>query len=305
MSAHDVAVRVKHLTKTHGSVTALDDVSFTVEPGRLVGLLGHNGAGKSTLLQILTAQSFETAGEVEVFGEHPFENAGVLSRTFLVKENQRYPEHFRVRHVLDAAELMCPSWDHDLAESLLADFEVPPRRSVSKLSRGMLSSLGVTVGLASRAPLTMFDEPNLGLDAMARQRFYEVLLSDFAEHPRTIILSSHLIDEVADLFDDVLLLDRGRLVADESAEALRGRAVTVTGPAVTVDRFVARHQVLRRQQLGNTARVSVLASFDRAETADAERQGLSLEPLSLQELVVQTSSRRRAEERTAGEGVAR
>jgi ABC-2 type transport system ATP-binding protein len=100
--------------------------------------------------------------------------------------------------------------------------------------------VGVVIGLASRARLTFFDEPYLGLDAVARQPFYERLLADYAEHPRTVVLSTHLLDEVSDLIEHVVLIDKGRILIDEDADGLCSRAVTVTGPAVTVEAFTAR-----------------------------------------------------------------
>ena len=148
-------VTVHHLSKRFGNVTALDDVSFSLREHAIYGLLGRNGAGKTTLMQILTAQGFASSGQVEVFGADPYENADVLSRVCFVKESQRYPDNFTVRHALRAASLLFPYWDDEFAQSLLADFQLPARRRVKKLSRGMLSALGVIIGLASRAPLTL------------------------------------------------------------------------------------------------------------------------------------------------------
>ena len=283
-------VHVEGLTKHYGSVTALDDVSFSVTRNSIVGLLGRNGAGKTTLLQILSAQGFETSGRVEVFGEHPYENDRVLSQICFIKESQKYPDGFTVRHVLDAARLMYRGWDHPFAQSLLADFDLPAGRGVKKLSRGMLSALGVIVGLASRAPLTFFDEPYLGLDAVARHLFYDRLLQDYADNPRTIVLSTHLIDEVADLLEHVLLIDRGRLVVDQDADSLRQRAVTVTGPSDNVARFTAAHELLHREDLGTAfARVTVAGTLEPGDRAKADELGLGLEPVSLQQLVVLTT----------------
>src|SRR5262249_13736725 len=154
---------------------------------------------------------------------------------------QHYPDKFRVKHALRAAELLYPRWDPAFAASLLADFAVPVDRLLRRLSRGQLSAVGVIIGLASRAPLTLFDEPYLGLDAVARQQSYDRLLADYAEHPRTVVLSTHLIDEVSDLIERVVLLDAGRVLIDADAESLRGAPVAVTGPADAVERFAAGH----------------------------------------------------------------
>src|SRR4051795_12298725 len=141
----------------------------------------------------------------------------------VIKEGQRYPDLFRVRDALDAAAMLFPNWDDDLARSLLRDFDLPEKRTIKKLSRGMNSAVGIVIGLASRAELTLFDEPYLGLDAVARQLFYDRLLADYAEHPRTILLSTPLIDEVANLLEHVIVIDRGRIVVDANADDLRGR----------------------------------------------------------------------------------
>jgi ABC-2 type transport system ATP-binding protein len=283
-------VHVEGLTKRYGSVTALDDVGFSITRGSIVGLLGRNGAGKTTLLQILSAQGFESGGRVEVFGEHPYENERVLSRICFIKESQKYPDAFTVRNVLDAARLMYRDWDEAFAQSLLEDFDLPPRRRVKKLSRGMLSALGVIVGLASRAPLTFFDEPYLGLDAVARHLFYDRLLQDYADNPRTIVLSTHLIDEVADLLEHVLLIDRGRLVVDQDADTLRESAVTVTGPTDNVARFTVAHDKLQHEQLGSAfSRVTVTGGLEAGERAKADELGLAVEAVSLQQLVVLTT----------------
>ncbi|MEN3265391.1 ABC transporter ATP-binding protein [Pseudonocardia sp.] len=274
-------VRMSGVTKRYGQVTALDGVSMELAENRIHGLLGRNGAGKTTVMQILTGQAFETSGGVEVFGEHPYENAGVLGRICFIKESQRYPDFFKVKHALRAAELLYPHWDAGFAAELVADFALPADRNIRKLSRGMLSAVGVIIGLASRAPLTFFDEPYLGLDAVARQLFYDRLLADYAAHPRTIVLSTHLIDEVSDLIEHVVLIDKGRILIDEDAEALRTRAVTVTGPVASVESFVAGRTVLHREQLGGFLRVTVSGVPDRPSVG-----GLEFEAVSLQQLVV-------------------
>lgn len=271
------------VTKRYGDCVALDDVSLRLQENQIHGLLGRNGAGKTTMMQILTAQNFATAGHVEVFGERPYENAGVLSRTCFIREALKYPDNYNVAHALRAAELVYPNWDAAFAETLVGEFGVPVKRRIKKLSRGQLSAVGVIIGLASRAPLTFFDEPYLGLDAVARQMFYDRLLADYAENPRTVVLSTHLIDEVSDLIEHVVLIDKGRILIDEDAEMLRGRAVTVTGPAEAVERFATGHTELHRERLGSFLRVTLSGAVPEPAS------GLEFEPVSLQQLVVRTT----------------
>ncbi|HWH01566.1 MAG TPA: ABC transporter ATP-binding protein [Pilimelia sp.] len=287
-------VTAHQVSKRFGEVVALDEVSFSLRENVIYGLLGRNGAGKTTLMQILTGHRLASSGRVEVFGEQPYERERVLARVCFVREGQRYPDGFRVRHALRAAELLFPRWDADFARSLVDTFDLPLRRPVKKLSRGMLSALGVVIGLASRAPLTLFDEPYLGLDAPSRQAFYDRLLADYAAHPRTVLLSTHLIDEVGDLVEHVLLVDRGRLVLDEDADTLRGYAVALSGPLEAVNALAAGRSELYRERVGGLSRVTVRGPFDDAAHHRARDLGVRVESVSLQQLVVRLTAARSA-----------
>lgn len=294
-------VAVRDLTKAYRSLPAVDGVTFTVEEDSITGLLGRNGAGKTTLMALLTGQVVPSSGSVAVFGADPLENDAVLTRTCFIKESQRYNPDFKVRHVLAAAAIVYPHWDAGFADTLVRDFDLPLGRGMKKLSRGMLSAVGVVIGLASRAPLTFFDEPYLGLDAGARHVFYDRLLADHAEHPRTVVLSTHLIDEVADLLSDVLLIDSGRIVLAAEADSLRGRAVTATGPREAVDRVVGGRRRLACERLGDLTRTTVEGRLEDADRRAAVAAGVSLEPVSLQQLVLLTTEQcRRTGGRRAG-----
>ncbi|MBX3094469.1 MAG: ABC transporter ATP-binding protein [Cryobacterium sp.] len=285
----NAAIEVSNLSRHFGDIRAVDNVSFTVTEGGIYGLLGRNGAGKTTLMQLLTAQDFATSGTIKIFGESPVENASVLQHISFIKESQKYPDDFKVKHVLKSAPWFFRNWDADFANSLVSDFRLPTDRRIKKLSRGQLSAVGVIVGLASRAPLTFFDEPYLGLDAVARQLFYDRLLEDYSQHPRTVVLSTHLIDEVSNLLEHVIVIDDGRIIVDESAESLRGTAATVAGTKTAVDAFATGRRVLHRENVGGLASVTVdaLSPTDRAAAAKA---GLELSPVSLQQLIVRLTN---------------
>jgi len=282
-------IEVTGLTRRFGTLAAVDNVSFTIDENKIYGLLGRNGAGKTTLMQLLTGQDFATSGRIRVFGESPVENARVLQRTSFIKESQKYPDDFRVKHVFRSAPWFFANWDAEYAERLIEDFRLPTQQRIKKLSRGQLSSIGVIVGLASRAPLTFFDEPYLGLDAVARQTFYDRLLEDYAEHPRTIILSTHLIDEVANLLEHVLVIDNGRIIIDQNADELRGTATAIVGTAKAVDEFVGSREVLQRDGIGGLASVTV-AGLSAKDRAAAQEAGLELSPVSLQQLIVRRTN---------------
>ena len=290
-SVHDVTMRFREHT-------ALDGVSTSIERDSITGLLGRNGAGKTTLMQLLTGHRIPTSGRVEVFGASPYENDRVLRDICFIREGQRYPDHFRIRDALTAAAMLFPAWDADLAAALLADFDLPARRPIKKLSRGMTSAVGIVIGLASRAPLTLFDEPYLGLDAVARHLFYDRLIADYAEHPRTVVLSTHLIEEISGLLEHVLLIDRGQVLLDADAESLRGSALTVTGPGEKVQAFARQHELLHSESLGGHSRAVVRIHGEPDRTA-AAGLGLTAEPTTLQQLVVAMSLQTPAADRPA------
>ena len=282
-------IEVQNLTKRYRDTVAVDDVSFTIEKDVIYGLLGRNGAGKTTVMSMLTAQNFATSGQIRVFGEHPYENARVLRRMCFVRESQKYPDDALPKHAFGTARLFFPNWDQDLADRLIDELQLPLKKTIKKLSRGQLSAVGVIIGLASRAEITFFDEPYLGLDAVARQIFYDRLIEDYTEHPRTVILSSHLIDEVSNLLERVLVIDRGRIVMDEETDAVRDRAANIVGDSAAVDAFVAGREVIHRESLGRVSSVTILGALTAEDRQRLASAGLDAAPVSLQQLIVRTT----------------
>ncbi|MBG6239635.1 ABC-2 type transport system ATP-binding protein [Mycetocola sp. CAN_C7] len=285
----DPVISVRGLTKRFGKVTAVNQASFDIERHSITGLLGRNGAGKTTIMQVLTGQDFATSGDVRVFGERPAENARVLRQMSFIKESQRYPDDFQPKHVFASAPWFFENWDADFASRLIDEFRLPVARRIKKLSRGQLSAVGVIVGLASRAPLTFFDGPYLGLDAVARQLFYDRLLEDYAQHPRTVVLSTHLIDEVSQLLEHVLVIDQGSIIIDEPAESLRGSATTVVGMTGAVEAFVGGREILHRDGIGGLLSVTI-GALTAEERRTAAQAGLELSPVSLQQLIVRRTN---------------
>jgi ABC-2 type transport system ATP-binding protein len=289
------AISVAGLSRLYGGQRAIDNVTFDIEPGSITGLLGRNGAGKTTLLRILAGHEFASAGSVTVLGASPLTDEHLLHRMVFVREDQRYPRYggrvagFSVRRLVRAASWFYPNWDAGLADSLLDAFSLPPDRGVRRLSRGMRSALGIVIGMAARAEVTLLDEPYAGLDPVARQLFYDRLLADYAEYPRTVLLSTHLIDEAAGLFERVLVIDRGAIIVDAAADDVRGAATSVSGPAISVTEFTAGRTVWDRRQIGSQVSAVVAGALDDTDRARAAALHLRLEPLTLQQVVVHTA----------------
>jgi ABC-2 type transport system ATP-binding protein len=253
-------------------------------------LLGRNGSGKTSLLNALASYRKPSAGQISFGGVDPFENADLMRQTTFVRDTVDLIQHDRVGTVIDFTARIRRGFHADYAGRLLDTFDLDPRKRVSALSRGQRSSLGVVLGLAARSPLTILDEAYLGMDAAARTAFYRELLADYLERPRTIILSTHLIEEVAHLFERIVIIDRGRLLLDEEADRLQGRGVTVTGPADAVGAFAAGRTVLNERRLGGTREITLYGRLEPGEVRRAETAGLTLGPVGLQDLFVHLTS---------------
>jgi ABC-2 type transport system ATP-binding protein len=283
-------ISVTGLTRRYRDQLALDDVNVDFDGPSITGLLGRNGAGKSTLLRIIANQEFASAGDVRVFTASPVENDVILRRMVFVREDQAFPD-FKVRDALRAASMFYPNWNSELAQTLLRDFDLPAKRAIKKLSRGMRSALGIVIGLAAQAEITLFDEPYAGLDAVARRMFYDRLLASYAERPSTVVLSTHLIDEVADLLERVVMIDHGRIVLNATADEVRGSATTVSGPADAVEEFIAGRRTWDRRRMASQESVVVAGSLDDRDWVRARELHLNLESLSLQQVMVHAAGK--------------
>jgi len=282
-------IEVSDLHLSYGSTTALSGISFELAGGKIYGLLGRNGSGKTSLLSVLAGFRRPTSGTVRVDGQPVFENGAVTSRICLIRETpDAADKDSNVSDSLEMARYLRPSWDDKYADELIERFEIPRKIHAGQLSRGKRSALGIVFGLASRTPVTLLDESYLGLDAPSRALFQELLLDDFMAHPRTIIVSTHLIEEMASIFEEVLIIDRGRLLLHEETDALRARGVTVTGPADAVDRFTAATGLTRlgERRLGRTKAVTAYGTLDADHRRQAGADGLDVDPVALQDLFI-------------------
>src|SRR5690625_2339827 len=217
------------MTMRYGDVTALDDLSLELPGGRIYGLLGRNGSGKTTLLTSMAGFRRAPRGSVWIGGQEPWENATVLEDVCLLGEKVVNADGDRVKALLSRAARYRPRWDAEFANRLLDIFQVSPKHYVGRLSRGQRSAVGITIALAGRTSLTLLDEAYLGMDAPSRYTFYDVLLEDYMAHPRTFVVSTHHIDEVAPLFEAVAIVDKGKVVAYDDTENLRTRRMAVPG----------------------------------------------------------------------------
>lgn len=284
-SAPGQGIRIWNLNKSFGKKHVLRDITVDFAPDRVHGLLGANGVGKTTLMSVILHHTFRSSGEVLIDGEDPRENARLLERTCFVHEDQKFHDDDTPASLLRILPTFYPAWDTDLAERLAPRFKLPMSTRTTKLSRGQRSALAIVISLAARAPYTFMDEPYLGLDPGHRALFYEEFARAMAEHPRTVILSTHLIDEVSDLLENVVMIEDGRVTVDADIDDARDSAFVLRGLEPVVRDVVGARRVLREYRLGNILSVTVDGTATAEDRRRADAANVSLEPVTLQELV--------------------
>ena len=244
------AITCIQVSKTFKDIRALDNVSLSFEEGKIYGLLGRNGAGKTTLLNCITGRLFPTGGEIRVDGEPCMENENALRKIFYMGQQELYPEEMTVQKVFAWTKLIYGGFDMEYAHALCEKFGLNPKKKTSKLSTGYRSIYKLITALAVDVPYLLLDEPVLGLDAGHREMFYRELLESYGRNPRTIVLSTHLIEEAASPLEEVIILHNGKVMCHKTCEELLHSGYTVSGKQSEVDAFIAGKQVLSQQSIG-------------------------------------------------------
>ncbi len=222
------SIEFSHVTFNYGfrHSPALTDISFVIDPGSITGLLGRNGSGKSTIAMLMAGQARAQDSDVLLNGVPVFDNPEAMANVCNAADAMAIFGDEKIRNTLRLWRDVRPNWDEEFAGNLLETFKISTRKKPDKLSRGQRSALHAILGLASRCPVTIFDEVHLGMDAVAREVFYRTVLADYTEHPRTIVMSSHLIEEIQDLLDHVLFVHEGRIIERGDTDEVRLRHTT-------------------------------------------------------------------------------
>ena len=281
-------LKAEGLCKSYGSKRVLEGLDLTIQPGRIYGLIGRNGAGKTTLLGILTGQNIKDSGQVTCDGEPVWENCRALEQICFSRELQPTlfsgPNNQKVRYYLKSAAIFYPNWDQEYADRLLNEFQLEPKKKISQLSKGQMSMVTILIALASRAPITILDEPAAGLDVVMRERFYQLLLEDFAQTGRTFLVSTHIIEEAASVFERVIILDEGRILENSPTEELVGQFRYISGHEDVVDQVCAGLEVLSTHQMGRHKTAAVRGSGVKLQ--DALKADVDVSPMNLQNVFV-------------------
>lgn len=275
------------ITKKYKNKAVLQDLNLELEKGKIYGLIGRNGAGKTTLLSILSAQNPVTSGTVSLGDMPVWENSQALQHIYFAREinpaSSSGVTSLKVKEYLKAAEAYLPGWDKELAERLISLFGLEKKKRIMKLSKGMASMLTIVIALASKAEFTFLDEPVSGLDVVAREQFYRILLEEFTESGRTFVISTHIIEEAADLFEEVIFLHKGRILLKENTQELLERTCYVSGRTEAVEQVTEGKETYCPEVLGRSK--GVLVKLKEGEGLEHSGQ-VTVQQVNLQKIFV-------------------
>jgi ABC-2 type transport system ATP-binding protein len=281
MTGKEMVLTATGVGKRYKRVWALRDCSLAIPAGRVVALVGPNGAGKTTLLHLVVGLLAPTQGSLRVFGVAPGVSATLPRIAFMAQDRPLY-DGFTVADMLRFGRHLNPQWDQDLADKRLAALDIPPDRKIGKLSGGQQAQVALTVALGKRPDLLLLDEPLANLDPLARHELMRSLMTSVAETGLTVLLSSHVIADLADTCDWLLVLNRGRVQVSDDFEELRGNHRVLTGPAELADRLTTQVAVIEDSR---TDRQATLLVRIPAETPAFDPRWTT-RPAGLEELVL-------------------
>lgn len=276
------SIEIKNVIKKYKNVTAIDRVSFSFEHGKIYGFLGRNGAGKSTLINIIANRIFADSGEVTIDDIPAKENMGIHDKIFCMSEADLYDESLKIKDHFKWIDQFYDGFDKGKAFKIAKKFNLDTNKKLKALSKGYQSIFKLTVALSLNVPYVIFDEPVLGLDAIHRNLFYELLLEDYSTNGKTIILATHLIEEVANIIEEVILIDNGKILLQDSVDALLKNAYSVSGLVHEVDNYCLDKNVISYDELEN-----LRIAYVMGEKPSMSKIGnLSFSAMNLQKLFV-------------------
>lgn len=276
----DLLVQARGLTVRYGAKTAVDDLSFSIPKGRVVGLLGHNGAGKSTLMKALVGLK-AAEGELTVLGLDPVkQRVPLLESACYIPDVAILPRWARVSELITLMSGLHPRFSADRARTLLRRTSVGLDAKVKSLSKGMMVQAHLALIASIDAKLMILDEPTLGLDVLSRKAFYEMLIDEWCDGERSVLISTHQVEEIESLLSDVLMLNEGKLVLSISLEDMDRRFIALSHDNAVADQMAAAHPLLRYRVQGGSA-----ALFDGPPPDHVQALGQRVRP-SLVDLFV-------------------
>jgi len=258
-------VSARNVSKSYGTTRAVDDVSFNIEKGRIMGLIGPNGAGKTTLLKALLGLT-DCQGSLSVLGLDPFrQRKRLMQNICFIADVAVLPRWIKVAQLLDFLQSIHPRFSRDRAEELLAQTKIQKTSKVRELSKGMVTQLHLSIITAIDAKLLVLDEPTIGLDIIFRKEFYGNLLNDYFDEERTIIITTHQVEEIENLLTDVMFINDGKVVLDAQMDELSSQFVELMATPENAAQAQQFHPIYERDVFGK--KVLTFEGIDRDKLA--------------------------------------
>ena len=280
-------VQIINISKNFNQIAALENVNLTFKENKIYGLLGRNGAGKTTLLNVISNRIFPTSGQILINENNIDTMKNQISDIYVVSEKNLFPEGMKVKEIFKWTKEFFPDFNNEKAVQLSKEFHLPRNQKTKSLSTGYLTILKDIVGLCINAKFVFFDEPVLGLDANHRDMFYQHLLKCYMSNNSTFVVSTHLIDEVANLVENVIIIDEGKIIKDTTCEELLSLGYTVSGTIDNVNAFTKGKNVIGEDILGNMKAAYILSN----EQLPSNVESIEISKLSLQKLFIELTKK--------------
>jgi ABC-2 type transport system ATP-binding protein len=285
-------IKLENVSFSYGNIPALKNVNISETEPIIIGLWGRNGSGKTTLMKLLSGMENLDAGSINVNGISPYNNNEAMKTITYMQENHPFSDLWNVEDALRYAALFNKNWDQELAEHLVTSFELPRKKKIKKFSKGMKTLVQIVVGLASKSPVTIMDEPTNGLDAYMRKQFNDALLDTYEEDPRLIILSTHHIDEVKALCEKIAIINQQTVVRYEDTEELKMHGVHLSGLAKAIEPLIEGYTILAKRKLGKQINVMIDDVYTEEWESRAKEVGVTVEKASLQDYLVNYTTKK-------------
>ncbi len=279
-------IKISNLTKEYGRHRVLDNVSLTIEENKIYGLLGRNGAGKTTLLNLITNRIFPTEGSIKIDDEDVIENSRALGKTYFMTEQDLYPEGMKIKDLFKWSKEFYENFDMDYALKISEKFGLKTNKKFKELSTGYSSICKIIITLASGAKILIFDEPVLGLDANHRDMFYKELVANYIDEPKTIILSTHIIEEVSEILEKVIIIKDGKILGDKEVEGLLAEAYLISGPSEKVEKYIKDKKCINIESISGFKAATIIGKITDENKIQIRDLELETSKVELQKLFI-------------------
>ena len=279
-------IKISNLTKEYGKNRVLDNVSLTIEENKIYGLLGRNGAGKTTRLNLITNRIFPSGGSVTIDNEDVIENSKALGKAYFMTEQDLYPEGMKIKDIFKWSKEFYKNFDMDYALNLSEKFGLNINKKFKELSTGYSSICKIIITLSSGAEILIFDEPVLGLDANHRDMFYKELVQNYIDEPKTMILSTHIIEEVSEILEKVIIIKDGKVLGDKEVESLLGEAYLVSGPAEKVENYIQGKKCINIDSMAGFKAATIIGKLTDKDKIIIRDLELETSKVELQKLFI-------------------